>query len=381
MSEIELVVPFCLPPVELAADLLRGLELPALASLLSRSKDVHLENTSKQFNNTHESDVYARSLPHEQWLARRFGMDADMAAGGSAPVATLLLKLLMEPKNVAGLQDVGHWFIVQPVHLHIARDHLVLTDTRQLALPEADSRILFESAATCFTDAGMTLHYGGPDYWFVRADQHRDLRTATPDAACGRNIDIWMPQGDSARSWRKLQNEIQMDWHTHAVNESRSAAGLVPINSVWLWGGCSLRATSDGAESTDSISSTNSTSSAQPVAIFNFTGWLEAFATLASSSQPNVDAATVINHTAPHRLVWLDALAGPALAGDWAEWRSRLQAIEAQWFVPMRQALTDNKAKQISLILTKSDDLRCYTASRASLKKFWVKPTLARLSS
>jgi len=369
MNEIEIVVPFSLPPVELAADLLRDLELPALATLLSRSKELSSENEAGKSKDAEETDSYARSLPHEQWLSRRFGMDAAMAAGGSPPVAALLLKSLKPLEAVTALPQAGHWFIVQPVHLHIARDHLVLTDTRQLALSEADSRALFESAARSFTDAGMTLHYGGADYWFVRADQHRDLRTATPDATCGHNIDIWMPQGDSARAWRKVQNEIQMDWHTHSVNETRASAGLVPVNSAWLWGGCSLPAAFD------------TTDTARPVAAFNFNGWLQAFAALASSSLLNADATTVIAHASTNRLVCLDALIGPALAGDWAEWRLRLQAIETLWFAPMLTALTNGQARRISLVLTKSDSLRHWSASRASLRKFWIRPTLARISS
>jgi len=363
MSEIELVVPFCLPPSELATDLLRDLQLPALATLLSRGKKLRLQSEADKKNSTEETDVYARALPHEQWLSRRFGVHSAPASGTSPPIAAVLMKSW---KMETSLLEIGHWFIVQPVHLHIARDHLVLTDTRQLVLSEADSRALFDSAARCFTEAGMTLHYGQADCWFVRADCHNDLRTATPDAACGHNIDIWMPQGESARAWRKLQNEIQMNWHTHPVNDAREAKRLVPINSVWLWGGGAWPTTLDKV--------------ALPT-ICNFTGWLQAFAALAPSTLENADAAKVIADTSPQRLVWLDLLAGSALAGDWAEWRTRLETLEALWFAPLLAALADGRVEQLSLILSKSDTLRQWRASRASLRKFWIKPTLARIAS
>ena len=38
-------------------------------------------------------------------------------------------------------------------------------------------------------------------------------------------------------NWRALQNEIQMLFHTHPVNELREAAGKPTINGVWFWGG------------------------------------------------------------------------------------------------------------------------------------------------
>jgi hypothetical protein len=39
-----------------------------------------------------------------------------------------------------------------------------------------------------------------------------------------------------ARQWRKWQNEIQMIWFNHPVNEARQAEGMLSINSVWISG-------------------------------------------------------------------------------------------------------------------------------------------------
>ncbi len=368
MSEIELVVPFSLPPPELAADLLRDLSLPALATILSCGRERVSERILHSDDDTETLDVYARSLPHEQWLTHTFGLDAGLAAAGSPPVAQLLMQSFDRLKLDPTTTQSGQWFIVQPVHLHIARDHLVLTDLRQLALSDTDSRGLFESAAPCFASAGMTLYYGTADYWFVRSD-FDGLRTATPDASCGHNIDIWMPQGDSARAWRKLHNEIQMDWHIHAVNDVRTAAGLVPVNAAWLWGGSGATVTPDRR------------TTARPPAIFNFNGWLQAFGTFASSNHLAADPQKIITDATPVKLVYLDSLIGPALAGDWAEWRSRLLAIELQWLVPILSALKDRRVQRLSLVLSKGDRLQCWSTSSNSLKKFWTRPTLTRIHS
>ena len=354
MSHIEILAPFSLPPAELAKDLLRELKLPALSMLLSRATRMAPAITAK---NT-LADGFERALPHEAWLARRFGMGAALAAGGSVPIASALM-------HVLGITpEPGHWFIAQPVHFHIARDHLVLTDPRQLTLSDADSRALFQTALVSFAEAGLTLCYGSADCWFVHAERHRDLQTATPDAVCGHNIDIWMPQGDSARAWRKLQNDVQMDWHDHPVNDARAEVGMNPVNSLWLWGGA---ASSEeiGAGSTD--------------ALFGFKGWTASFGACAASNQPNAVLGEVLDHPAPQRLLLLDGLIGPALAGDWSHWLELLQQLEVQWFAPLLGALEEGRIDRLSLIMNHGTRLLQWSATRNTLRKFWVKPALTQL--
>jgi hypothetical protein len=58
--------------------------------------------------------------------------------------------------------------------------------------------------------------------------------------AKGRNIDWWLPKDTVvpglAKRWRKIQNEIQMRWHIHPINEALETQGLPRINSVWVYG-------------------------------------------------------------------------------------------------------------------------------------------------
>src|SRR5690349_21913986 len=64
MAHITLVLPFALPIPEFAPDLVRALDAPALASLLSRTsiyKRVAVDDS-------------VRALPHEQWLAGALGL-------------------------------------------------------------------------------------------------------------------------------------------------------------------------------------------------------------------------------------------------------------------------------------------------------------------
>ncbi len=348
MSHLDILLPFGLPPAGMAADLLRGLKTPALATLIARTKSV----TQQSF------DSFSPALPHEAWLAQQFGLAPQHPSDNSPPIAPALMKAL-------GLKPLaGMWFILQPVHIHVARDHLVLTDPRQLPLQEQESRALFDTALPLFEEAGKALVYGNAQTWFMRAVDWHGLQTSTPDAACGHNIDIWMPKGGAARDWRKLQNEVQMHWHTDPVNTAREARGNKPVNSLWLWGGASM---------------TMETGPCRYQEVFNLSGWMRGLRQFPLRQMQDCGPADVIAVAPECGLLVLDTLAGPALSGDWASWLEAFQAIEAEWLAPLLAALQEKKLDQLSLILTHHAALSKFATNKNSLRKFWLKPALTRL--
>lgn len=353
MSHLDILVPFGLPPAEMAADLLRELKTPALATLIARAKSPQRETF----------DAFSRMLPHETWLARQFGLDRQLHAKGSPPIASAA----MQAHGAAA--DAGVWFMLHPVHFHIARDHLVLTDLRQLALQEQESRTLFEAARPLFDEVGKTLIYGDAQTWFIRADDWHDLQTSTPDAACGHNIDIWMPQGTGERDWRKLQNEVQMLWFAHPVNAEREARGLKPVNSIWLWG-----------RSEGGTLATADRPAAQYTHAFNLSGWMQALGQFAPHQAQRATASDLIGAAPERGLIVLDTLIASALAGDWSYWLERMQELESNWFAPMLAALDAKKIDRLSLILSHHAGLSSFTASKQSLRKFWIKPSLSQLA-
>jgi hypothetical protein len=198
----------------------------------------------------------------------------------------------------------------------------------------------------------------------MRADDWASLNTSTLDAACGHNIDIWMPQGAGERDWRKLQNEIQMQWHGHPVNEAREARGLKPVNSVWLWGG-----TPPAIESRPT----------RYPKMEQLDGWRDALGRYAARQASGNTVASIIGSTSAHALAIETSLIEPALGGDWAIWLERLHALEADWFAPLLQALKAGKIDTLSLILTHGTQLSEFVSSKRSVGKFWVKPSLGKL--
>ena len=159
-------------------------------------------------------------------------------------------KFLLGKKNSSAALELKNWGIgfhqeasiarIEPVHIHAARDHLVLTNPSILALDNSDSEELFAAVKDIFDDMGSAIYRPHAQRWFMEVDTLATLSTVSTQQAEGRNIDHWMPADTDipgiARQWRKWQNEIQMIWFDHPVNQRRQSNELLPINSVWISG-------------------------------------------------------------------------------------------------------------------------------------------------
>jgi hypothetical protein len=344
MTKLDILIPFGLPPTEMSKDLLRELKTPSLGMLLARSSSI----------TESELDPFSRSLPHEAWLANRLGLSNGTDSVGFPFAGPMMHSLGLAPES-------GYWFILQPAHFHVARDHIVLSDPRKLVLNDEESRTLFDSIRPLFEESGKTLAYGNARTWFMRADDWADLQTSTPEATSGHNIDIWMPKGSSARAWRKLLNEVQMLWHAHPLNEEREYAGRQPINSLWLWGGAAA-----------------GTYAAQHsyAQIVNAPDWAQAQGTPVISAE----AAALLNTSASRSLAVLSDPMVPALAQDWSAWLEMMQTLEKNWFSALLDGLKDGKIEQLTLVFSHGSKLLEVVTGKNSLKKFWVKPSLNSLS-
>jgi hypothetical protein len=163
---------------------------------------------------------------HERWLHARLALPADSASAAAAALAD-------------GVADAA-WRL-DPVHLHVGRDHLVLTDPRTLSMAADEARALADAIAPLLAEEGLALEVPAPRRWYLRETGPAPalrLRTRPLAGAIGRNIDAWQPVGDDARRWLRIVNAIQMTWHGHEVNARRDSAGLASVNSVWLEGRC-----------------------------------------------------------------------------------------------------------------------------------------------
>jgi len=357
MAHISLVLPFALPAPEFASDLVRALDAPALAALLSRA-------SSAAF---HPLEATARVLPHELWIARRLGL-----ANGTAPgiAASSMRGYGLDPLD-------GTWFVVNPAHVQIGHSHLMMGDTRQLDLREDEARALFETARACCEEEGHALQYGAADTWFLRADDWDGIQTASPDAAVGMNLTDWVPSGAQSRAFRKLQNEVQVSWYTHPANAAREARGRAPINAIWPWG-----AASSAAEHAQMLVARAAGKLAPRPAVSTYAtpGWLTSLADQRLSELTDIAARlTTADAAEGGRMLVCGSMAGAAIAADWHAWLQEMHALEAALFAPLLAALKQGRIKSLRLVLSHRDGHLDTTTTPMAQRKFWRRPTLERL--
>ncbi len=145
----------------------------------------------------------------------------------------------------AGAHD-GCWFHADPVHLRPDRDRLLLFAGAALAPREDEADALVAAFNAHFAADGLYLIAIRPDRWYLRVADQPNLRTCPLYEVVGRDLDTCLPSGPDARAWNRWQNEAQMLFYGHPVNQARETAGRPVINGVWTWGGGVLPAVSGG---------------------------------------------------------------------------------------------------------------------------------------
>ena len=141
----------------------------------------------------------------------------------------------------AGDASDAVWLSADPAWVEPDLSGARLLACGQLGLSETDAQALAVPLRELFAEAGMPLETTTPDRWHLRLPPGSDVpRFPAPEQALGEPLLQHLPQGTEGRRWRVLLTDVQMLLHQHPLNAQRRAAGLPPINSLWLWGAGAL---------------------------------------------------------------------------------------------------------------------------------------------
>lgn len=211
---VTLLVAGALLPAELAVALSAALDAPNLKDRLARAA---LTKQTARFESSSDGNA------HLDWLARRlFSRDAP------APTAPYSYA------HLSGASSRAFIWHADPVHIEVARDHLIAQSLDAEARMREESIRLMHVANQLASDLSCKFVCAG-DRWFLQSE-HDWMIDAAPLAAV-IEAPVALPAGNDAQIWNRLHNEIQMAWHAHAVNQTRETDRLPTINGVWLHGG------------------------------------------------------------------------------------------------------------------------------------------------
>lgn len=120
-----------------------------------------------------------------------------------------------------------------------------------LPLDRNDAASFIRELQPLFDDAGYQLEVVTPHRWYLRMPLGSVVpRFATPAVALGADPFDHLPEGEGARAWRGLDNEVQITLHQHSRNQERQRRGLLPVNALWWWGDADLPDAASGVTPT-----------------------------------------------------------------------------------------------------------------------------------
>ena len=375
-NRLHLLLPFALPAAADASTALHNIESPALDKLVAKATLVERVI----------GEDFQRTLPHERWVARQFGtLASGEGAADEAPLAPYMLRA------DGGEPGASTWACVQPVHVRIAHDHLVLIDPASLELTEGEAAALLAVARPLIEELGVRIEAPHPSRWYLASDAFGTLAGASPLRASGRNIEIWLPHeartGQRSRAWMKLQNEVQMAWFEHPVNEAREARGLPAVNSIWFHAQGAAqpvkspftRVLSDAA-ATRGLALTAGVEIGAPPASFAALSAGASTAPRANGASGAQQAGKGATATATATtLVELDPFSAPYIEQDWGRWNDAFDALETDWFAPSLAALQSGQLGELGLTLCGDTGSVTLNITRGDLRKFWRRRVLASL--
>lgn len=328
---IELLIPGLIWPNPGARSPSTGLPLPGLERLLGQGQVARLGRVAQ-----------------EAWLSEAFGLPA-----GRLPLARLRRagEDALPPPD-----DHAHYLCADPVNLHFAREHLLLTPLPGDALGLAEARTLAATLEDFFKplDANILgFEVAGPERWYLKLANAPRTAFFPLDDVTGRPVSHFLPEGEDCREWQRLVNEVQVLLHNHPLNQAREAAGERPVNSVWLWG--------DGDTLPPSQRLPNQVLTQDLVT----RGLARTLGVPlgAADALPQADALVVI-----------DTLLKPSLALDLDAWRGALTTLETQWFAPLASALKTRRCSALRLLAPGDRASLELRLSAGDFWKFWRRP-------
>ena len=331
-----LLIPHLFWPRETAEAVMSGLELPALATILARSRTERLP-----------------AITSEGWLCEAHHVERQQ----DWPIAPLTLAL------DGGVAGDAYWLRADPVHLRVDRDRLVLVESALFNVTPGEARAFAATLNAHFSSEGIAFHALTPKRWYAKLDRAPHLVTRSTFEAAGRDVNAHLPTGPDALRWHGVFNEAQMLLHAAPENGAREERGEPVVNSVWFWGGGTRQPVR--ARPYDAVWSDDAIATALAVAGGGETAPLPADASAwlaATASRPKPYDS---------HLIVTEALMAAAAHQDAESWRAQIAALETRWFRPLLQALRQGRMRRITLVVTGESACRRFEITRSGLMKIW----------
>lgn len=132
-------------------------------------------------------------------------------------------------------------YLMELTHVEMGMHAASLYTAAELAITGEESQALFESAYTLLQESPYQLLDHQHHLGLMSMGEDFDTALMSPALLATGHLNDWQTPSDLPRPLRNLLSELQMTWFNHPINTARSARGLKPINSAWIYGGACLQ--------------------------------------------------------------------------------------------------------------------------------------------
>lgn len=135
----------------------------------------------------------------------------------------------------------GGWLLASLVQLHADLSQVYIFGNEHLQLSPDEISNLILKLNEFLVDDGLKIYSVDGLLWLIHLSSIPSIVSRPLAAVIGKNLQSYLPTGESASYWQKLLTEIQMLLFQSEVNQQRERKGLPVANSLWLWGEGSLQ--------------------------------------------------------------------------------------------------------------------------------------------
>jgi len=263
--------------------------------------------------------------------------------------------------------DIERWYMrADPVYIMPNRDHLQLLGNSGLELQHDEAQHIIDEINRCYSDAEWKLRFLSPRQWVLEQAKPIKLSTHSLLDAVGGNLHDYLPEGEDAKRWRNIMNELQMFLYSLPINRQREMQGQFPVNSLWFWGVGKLPLKTDTKINSEYAQCWSSNLFALALA---------KLCAIPRCDIPEHGDSWLSQVVTPGRhLLVFDEFDPAIMKADPVYSWQLLKTFEERWMRPFMLALQSGRIKSITLT---TDLGRNYYLTRAMNKRWWKRRKIA----
>jgi len=133
-------------------------------------------------------------------------------------------------------QQHQYFMLVEPTHLRLDRDRLIICEPQLLQLSISEQKLIVEQLNQHFAP-DLQFYCISKDLWLLGHNNIRLTHHHSPALLdiIGENVDNFLPKDTQHLDYTSVLNEIQMVLHNYANRHKNKSTTQPHLNSVWLW--------------------------------------------------------------------------------------------------------------------------------------------------